>query len=353
MRVRLKGLHWTNKRLADGRAVRYYYAWRGGPKLAGEPGSPEFVRQYNEAVNSRKRPAEGLMFTLISEFKASAEFQGRSPSTKRAYHYYFKLIEDEFGDMPIEAIAEVGARKEFKRWRDTFASTPRKADYAWAVLARILSYATDNERIPHNPCKDAGRLYASSRADKVWGEAELGKLLSVASAEVRLGVILALWTGQRQGDLLRLRWSDYDGKYIRLKQGKTGRAVTIPVSKQLKAELEATGRYGPLIMTTQRGNRPWTGDGFRASWAKTLGRAKVEGLTFHDLRGSAVTRLALAGATVAEIASITGHALRDASAILERHYLGTDMRLAESAIRKLERKEKRTKASNQSQTGSR
>jgi integrase len=65
--------------------------------------------------------------------------------------------------------------------------------------------------------------------------------------------------------------------------------------------------------------------------------AGIEGLTFHDLRGTAVTRLAIAGATEAEIAAVTGHSLRDVHRILDRHYLARDPRLAESAIRKLER----------------
>jgi hypothetical protein len=44
----------------------------------------------------------------------------------------------------------------------------------------------------------------------------------------------------------------------------------------------------------------------------------------------------LAGATVPEIATVTGHSLRDVEAILDAHYLGRDIQLAESAIRKLE-----------------
>jgi integrase len=58
--------------------------------------------------------------------------------------------------------------------------------------------------------------------------------------------------------------------------------------------------------------------------------------TFHDLRGTAVTRLAIAGCTEAEIATITGHSLRDVRSILDVHYLHRDPALAESAIRKLE-----------------
>ena len=72
------------------------------------------------------------------------------------------------------------------------------------------------------------------------------------------------------------------------------------------------------------------------------------GVTFHDLRGTAVTRLAMAGCTEAEIATITGHSLRDVRAILDMHYLARDPALGESAIRKLET---RTKTPNDRPTG--
>jgi hypothetical protein len=43
MRIRLKGINSITKRLADGSWRTYYYAWKGGPALRGEPGTPEFV----------------------------------------------------------------------------------------------------------------------------------------------------------------------------------------------------------------------------------------------------------------------------------------------------------------------
>jgi integrase len=63
--------------------------------------------------------------------------------------------------------------------------------------------------------------------------------------------------------------------------------------------------------------------------------------TFHDLRWTAVTRLALAGCSEAEIATITGHSLRDVGAILDAHYLKKDYGLAVSTIEKLERRTNR------------
>jgi integrase len=342
MRVHLKGVHSVRMRLADGKVAVYCYAWRGGPRLSGVPGSPEFLVSFQEAHAARKRPAQGCLFALISEFRGSAEYLGLSASTRRAYSTYLREIEIEFGDMPLRAIESPKARGEFKRWRDGMASTPRKADYAWTTLARVLSVAKDRGRIAANPCERGGRLYAAHRADKIWTEADVARLLATTRPEMELALMLALWTGQRQGDLLALPWSAYDGSHIRLRQSKTGASVMVRVGAPLKALLDRTAKRSPLVLTNKSG-APWTSDGFRASWRKLCAKAKIEGLTFHDLRGSAVTRLALAGAPPQEIAGVTGHSLSDVASILDRHYLGDRAALAENAIRRLERKEKRTK----------
>lgn len=349
MRVRLKGLNWSKRRLADGSVRIHYYAWRGGPKLRGSPGDAEFVASYNEAIATRKRPAEGYLFTLIAEFKQSSEYQNLSDDSKRSYNRYLKMIEERFGAMPLSVLSDPRVRGDFKSWRDEMAETPRKADYAWTTLARVLSVAHDRGRIASNPCARGGRLYDSDRADLVWSEADLAKLYSIANERMTLAVMMALWTGQRQGDLLALTWSAYDGKYIRLTQGKRKRRVVIPVASTLKEVLETTQRVSPNVLTNIH-KRPWTSDGFRTSFDKLKAKAGITGLTFHDLRGSAVVRLALSGATVPEIATFTGHSLKDVEAILDKHYLGRDVKLAENAVRKLERKEKRTQISNGRQT---
>ena len=120
-----------------------------------------------------------------------------------------------------------------------------------------------------------------------------------------------------------------------MKQSKTGARVDIPVGAPLKAALDATTKHGPIILTSTD-KRPWTPDGFQASWGKACKRAVVADVTFNDLRGTAVTRLALVGCTEAQIAAITRHSLRDVRSILDAHYLHRDIELARSAINKLE-----------------
>jgi integrase len=339
VRVVLKGIHKVKRRLANGETKVHIYAWRGGPAIHANPGTPEFVRQYHDAHASLRQPRAGTLMTVVAQYKAAPEFTSLAPSTRRAYLNYIKLIENEFGDLPLTALADRRVRGEFKSWRDTFADTPRKADYAWTTLARIMSFAKDRGIIATNPCERGGRLYVADRKDRIWTEPDLAAVLSVASSEIQLAVILALWSGQRQGDLLRLPWSAYESPHIRLRQSKGGRRVAMPAGAPLRAILDAVERRGPLILTNTYG-RPWTSDGFRSSWAKACARAGISGLTFHDLRGTAVVRLAIAGATVPQIAAVTGHSLKDVETILDAHYLGRDIQLAEAAVLKLEARTK-------------
>jgi hypothetical protein len=82
------------------------------------------------------------------------------------------------------------------------------------VLARVLSFGMDRGLVAANPCARGGRLYRGSRAEKIWTSADETAFLAGAPQHLHLPLLLALWTGQRQGDLLRLPWSAYDGKQI-------------------------------------------------------------------------------------------------------------------------------------------
>lgn len=337
VRVNLKGVHRVVKRLAGGRETEYFYAWRGGPRLEGAPGSAEFIASFNAAVSAkpRGRRAETLS-SLIDQYLDSAAFLSRAERTRADYAKLVRTIEAKFGDMPIAALASKRARGDFLAWRDELAKNSRRqADYAWTVLARILSWALDRRLIDENPCVRGGRLYDGSRAENTWSDADIKAFLEVASPEIALAMQMALWTGQRQGDLLRLPWSAYDGQWIRLKQSKTGVRVAVKVGAPLKILLDATRRRSTQILVNSDG-AAWTAGGFSSSWRKTCIKAAVTGLTFHDLRGTAVLHLNLAGATVPEIATLTGHKIHDVQSVLDKNYFSRDAALAESAIHKLE-----------------
>jgi integrase len=338
MRMTLKGINSKRKRLADGSWRTYYWAWKGGPPLRGEPGTAEFIASYNEAVAQKVATPKGVLLSLLLKFQQSAEFEfGIAERTRRDYIKQIKRIEQAFADFPIKGLDDARATSIFLEWRDKLARTSlRQADYAYGTLARILSWALKRKLIETNPCANGGKLYSGTRVDKIWTDDDVAQFLRTCPPYLRLPILLATNTGQRQGDLLRLPWSAYDGSHIRMKQRKTGAYVPIPVADALKVALDAAPRRSPIMLTNSEG-KPWSESGFQGAWGKATMRAGIHGLTFHDLRGTAVMTLARAGCNEVEIYSITGHKPGDVRTILTAHYLPRDAKLADNAIAKLNR----------------
>jgi len=114
---------------------------------------------------------------------------------------------------------------------------------AYPQFLRLLTWAEDRGILLVNHLKDFRRLYHSDRSDLIWLPEHVDAFMKVAPIELT-GLILALHTGQRQGDLLRLTWSAYDGTAITLRQsksrkhGKQGRLVVVPCTKALRRMLD-------------------------------------------------------------------------------------------------------------------
>jgi integrase len=97
-------------------------------------------------------------------------------------------------------------------------------------------------------------------------------------------LILALHTGQREGDILRMPWSAYDGKGINIRQGKSRRGrkigplIHIPCTTALRRMLDGMDRVSPLILTTK------TGQSFKARyfgklWEEATTKAGLQSVT--------------------------------------------------------------------------
>lgn len=190
-------------------------------------------------------------------------------------------------------------------WRDAYADRPRTADYAIQTVSRLFNWAKRRGLAKTNPAETIERLHRSNRADLIWLDEHMETFCKHASEELQWAVKLAVATGLRQGDLLTLRWSDVKEEAITLTTKKRSRLAVVPLIPEAKAVLAQIKKRGPFVLTNSQG-RPWTSDGFRASFNKARKRAKIEGLHFHDCRGSAATRFALAGFTDEQIALVFG-----------------------------------------------
>jgi integrase len=304
MRVTLKGIH-----KAYGRKRAYWYAWRGGPRLRGEPGSPEFIASYNEAVEARRMPDPGRFRSLVTLYKASDAYQKLAGSTQRNWAPWLDRIAEYFGPLSIAQFDRPDKiRPVIRQWRNRYANKPRAADIALQVLSRVCAYAVDPlGKIAGNPCAGIKRLYSSDRSEIIWTDAEIASIKQHSTPEVAHAIDLAAATGLRRGDLLRLSWSHVGSDAISITTGKSRhrREAIIPLYADLHTVLARIPKRSTTILTNSRG-RPWTNDGFGRMFNNAKIGAGLTNLHFHDLRGTAATRFYTAGLSERVIAEIMG-----------------------------------------------
>jgi integrase len=318
----------------------YWYAWRGGPRLSGEPGSPEFIASYNEAIEQQRAPDKNRFRFVVADYKGSKEYEKLAPSTREQWGNWLDRIAEHFGELRIAQFDRPEKIKPvIRRWRNRWADTPRTADYAMQVLSRVAAHAVKIGEIASNPCEGIEHLYNNDRSEIIWTAADIDHIKKTCSAEVAFAVDLAGHTGLRLSDLVRVAWSHVDDDAIVLTTGKSRhrREALIPLYGALRDVLARIPKRATTILTNSR-RRPWTADGFGSSFNK----AKIDAamadrdLHFNDLRGTAATKFYAADFTMREIAETLAWEEKSVEKIIRR-YVGRTAAI-KARIKKLEAK---------------
>ena len=289
-----------------------------------------------EAPGTAGRHPPGSFGTVAEAYRTSPHWRQLAPRTRDDYAKHLDGLLEHFAAVPIAGFTRLAVMK----YRATL--TPgRQGNYRLAVLRLVLGFAYDTGELPGNPALGV-RGFKLKQRDAYWRPTDEAAFLRVAPAPLRLALFLGLYTGQREADVLAMRWTDIESGWLTIRQQKTGRKVAIPIAPVLAAELEAarveqTGRrrLSIVIVIGERG-APYTGSGFNTQFGRYVRRAGLQGLAFMDLRRTAVVRLAEAGCTVPEIASITGHAIAETQRIIDTYWAATRPQ-AQAAIAKLTR----------------
>jgi integrase len=356
VRANIQGVFPTYKTLKDGSRKTYWYHRATGRRLHGQPGSPEFIADLAACDKLVRDRHAGTVNSLIRSFTLSVEFEEKlAASTRAEYKRMLTKAEVEFGNMPIAALEDPRVKRDFLNWREKLAraSGRREADNRLSAISAMLTWAVDRGLITANHLKGFKRLYSADRSENIWLPEHIDAFMKVAPIEMQRALILALHTGQRQGDLLRLPWSAYDGVSITLRQGKASRKgmkappINIRCTANLCRMLDFLPRTSLLILTTKT-KQPFKKRWFAALWEKATREARLSDLHFHDLRGTAITMLSEAGNTPQQIASVTGHTIGTVHTIIEK-YLARTRHLSDAAILNFENSP-RTKFANQLQT---
>lgn len=294
-----------------GKTYAYYRRGRQRVPLEGEVGSAAFLARYQEIHTSFERPANGdpeagSFAALTRAFKESPDFRQLSKSAQRDYRWIIEKLAQRFGPLPVATMP----RALVFKLRDELADKPRTANYTIAVLRRLLSFAVDHGYRSDNPALRP-RLLKTSGGHRPWTDAEIERFRATwpAASAQRVAFELALHTGQRGGDLIRLTRHDYREGWISLRQSKTGQPVDLPAAPALRAVLDPwLAATGAVVMLVTDTGRAFQIDNFRHVMRAAYEAAGLPAdCTTHGLRYTTATILAEQGCDWPTIAAVTGH----------------------------------------------
>jgi integrase len=183
-----------------------------------------------------------------------------------------------------------------------------------AALSHVLSFAVHElDWLDSNPVRKVRRPREPRGRVRYLSPEERDRLLAAckASAEPRLYalLVLAVGTGARQSELLRLRWPDVDLQRCTatIHETKNDERRTLVLAGRVLEVLRDHGtvrRIGTdLVFANDRGVAAFP----RVAWEQALDAAKIEDFRFHDNRHTFASYLAMSGATLAELAEALGH----------------------------------------------
>lgn len=218
-----------------------------------------------------------------------------APRTQKDYARHLVVLRREFGDR----IAEELRPKDFGPFLQ-IQRGPIQRVRQLAVLSAAFTQAVSFWYwIPTNVLRDVKRQKNKPR-DRLILKEEFEGCREMAPKRVGLAMMLALLTGQRQGDIIRFKWSDIRDMALHLQQAKTGKRLAIGINADLEKvldecwQLKGGGPGSEYILPTRTG-KPYTSEGFRACWQRVMRqwmRRGGENFHFHDIRALAATRCA-------------------------------------------------------------
>lgn len=186
---------------------------------------------------------------------------------------------------------------------------PATVNRILSVLSKILSLAVDAELVDVNPCTRVRKLRLNNNRLRVLSVDEEAKLFSALGENhlVKQIVTTALHTGMRRGEIFNLKWFDIDfnRNMIQVRESKSGKKRSIPMNATIRKLLDNLPRRSEYVFPS-----PKTGgrlDNVKRSFRGAVEAANIEDFRFHDLRHTAATRMADAGADAFTLMKIPGH----------------------------------------------
>jgi integrase len=320
--------------------VAYYWQMNRGTAKAGPRTrlpdnceSPFFWAEIERLRKGVEADKLGTMPQMIDAYMGSPHYAQLAVNTRREYDRHMgalRVATKEYDADEMKA-SDVAA------FRDSMGDTPAKANAYVKAIASLYAWGRQRGFAEANPATGISKLKIGEY--QPWPQWAWEAAQAHFRPEIKTACLLGRYTGQRLGDVLRMRLNDIGPDGFAVVQQKTGKALHVPVRTELFELIADAKRAGRMHLVSRTDGSPFTVDQFHAMWGREMKRLELKmirdaGLSFHGLRKTMTNDGAESGLSPSEIGSISGQTIQ----IIQHYTKGSDQkRLAKTATEKLER----------------
>jgi len=283
-------------------AARKAQALKDDPVRPEDPGLMKRKRRDDEAKASH------ISFVaFVDRFITYKKNAGkRSKSAWKTKEY---IDRDAVPKWRHRALKEIGPDDVHELIEEVSARSLHTAARLLSALRTLFAYAVEKRIIETNPCVGIKPPIQQTERDRALSPEEIADVWR-ASGQLNYPfgpfVRMLILTAQRRGEVAGMRWDEIDHRartwIIPGSRTKNGESHTVHLSKPALDILDGIPRIGPCIFTThEKGEVQISGFSKVKRQLDTLASLK-EPWTFHDLRRTAVTRMANDLRVTAEVA---------------------------------------------------
>jgi integrase len=252
------------------------------------------------------RSRSGTVDAVVSSYLSSKRFMELASATRTMRKNILERFRREHPDKEIACLQRKHIEEMIKA-----KATPTIAKSFCKVLRALMVHCIKDLRIRED---DPTRGIELPRIKKTegfytWTEDDITVFEEAhpVGTRARLAFALLLYTLQRRSDVVHLGRQHIRNGAFQIRQKKTGTVLSIPVHPDLKRILDETPSDHLTFITTKSG-KPFTTESF-GNWFHDMCKEAglPEGASAHGLRKAGCRRLAEAGCSAKQIASLSGH----------------------------------------------
>lgn len=299
---------WRLRYRAKGQKTYYFKHRPGTEEFRAELEACRAGRAAPAAERSSHRVPPGSISALIALYYSTPAFTGMKDSSKKTYRSTLERFREAHGAKSVATIE----RKHIKAILGAMSATPQAANKLLDKIRILMALAVDEGWRNDNPSIGIKGYSKKTEGFHTWTEDEIAayEAKHPIGTKARLALDLMLYTGQRRSDVVPMGRQHFGQGRVRVRQLKTGAAVSIRVHPRLQASIDAcaaAGVLGDLTLLVTDYRRPFSVNGFGNKMRDWCDAAELPRCSSHGLRKAAARRLAEAGCSNQQIKAITGH----------------------------------------------